>query len=91
MSEKICIRYYISGKVQGVWFRANTKEKALHLQLTGYVRNLPDGRVEVLACGDQEKIAELQAWLNIGPKHAEVTHLEYQPMKWQEYQGFEIL
>ena len=49
MVDKICINCLVSGKVQGVWFRANTQKEAQKLGVTGWVRNLPDGRVEVLA------------------------------------------
>ncbi len=70
---KLGFHGYVSGKVQGVWFRAATKTQAESLGLTGWVRNLPDGRVEVLACGEEENIRALQAWLWQGPDIAEVA------------------
>lgn len=70
MSE--CWHCYVSGRVQGVFFRAATRERALDLGLTGYARNLRDGRVEVLACGPAQALAELQAWLWEGPPAAQV-------------------
>ena len=91
MTNQICIHCYVSGKVQGVWFRGSTQEQAKRLNLTGWARNLPDGRVEVLACGEQEKIAELYEWLKHGPQLARVTDLFYEELPWQEWDGFETL
>jgi acylphosphatase len=61
-------RFRVSGKVQGVFYRASTREQALALGLTGYARNLPDGAVEVLACGDARAIEALERWLWQGPR-----------------------
>jgi len=63
--------------VQGVFFRASTREEARRLGLTGWVRNLPDGRVEVLACGEEQALRDLLSWLGRGPEHANVTHVDY--------------
>lgn len=71
-------RYLVSGKVQGVWFRAATREQALALGLRGHARNLPDGRVEVLVAGDHDAVARLAAWLREGPPHARVHAVERQ-------------
>lgn len=68
-----CMRCLVSGRVQGVFYRASTKAKALELGLTGYARNLRDGRVEVLACGPDEALRALEAWLWEGPPAAQVT------------------
>ena len=65
-------RFTVDGKVQGVWFRAATREQALKLGLDGYAKNLPDGRVEVLACGADDAIAALERWLWQGPPLAKV-------------------
>jgi acylphosphatase len=70
---EICVRCVVSGRVQGVWFRASTREQALRLGLRGYANNRPDGRVEVLACGEQAAVDRLCAWLWQGPPQAEVT------------------
>ena len=69
-------RFLVSGKVQGVWFRASARDQAVSLGLRGYARNLPDGRVEVLAVGDEAAIDELAAWLRQGPPLARVDELE---------------
>jgi len=65
-------RYLVAGKVQGVWFRAGTREQAVALGLRGYARNLPDGRVEVLAVGEADAIARLHHWLHRGTPMAKV-------------------
>ncbi len=89
MTHQICMHVFISGKVQGVWFRANTKEQADLLGITGWARNLPDGRVEVLACGNKEDIAKLYEWLKHGPEFAKVSDLTYAEVPWQELHQFE--
>ncbi|OGT20346.1 MAG: acylphosphatase [Gammaproteobacteria bacterium RBG_16_57_12] len=68
-----CVRCFVSGKVQGVFYRASTQRQARQLGLTGYARNLADGRVEVVACGGRQQLEHLQAWLWQGPQHAEVA------------------
>ena len=68
----ICKLFLVSGRVQGVWYRAATQQKAQSLGVTGYANNLHDGRVEVLACGAEDKVDELEAWLWQGPAQAEV-------------------
>ncbi len=69
-------RFLVSGKVQGVFFRASTREQARALGLRGHARNLDDGRVEVLAVGDAVAIDELAEWLQHGPPSARVERVE---------------
>ncbi len=69
-------RFLVGGKVQGVFFRASTREQALRLGLRGHARNLRDGRVEVVAAGDDAAIETLAQWLQHGPPMAEVRSLE---------------
>ena len=64
-------RFRIAGKVQGVWFRASTREQALCLGLRGYAKNLADGSVEVFA-GESGAIESLEQWLRVGPPNARV-------------------
>lgn len=64
------------GRVQGVFYRASTREQALAFNITGYAKNLPDGSVEVLACGESSAVAALCKWLWQGPLHAEVESVE---------------
>lgn len=70
-----CRRFLVSGKVQGVFFRASTVRTAERLGLRGLARNLPDGRVEVLAVGDPRALQELAVWLASGPPLARVDAL----------------
>ncbi len=65
-------RFLVSGHVQGVFFRASTRDQAQRLGLRGYASNLPDGRVEVLAIGEADAIDALERWLQQGPPHAHV-------------------
>lgn len=69
-------RFLVSGKVQGVFFRASTREQALKLGLRGYAKNLPDGRVEVLAEGEAAAVDALERWLHVGPPMARVESVE---------------
>ncbi|WP_257274963.1 MULTISPECIES: acylphosphatase [unclassified Endozoicomonas] len=68
-----CRRALIEGRVQGVWYRGSTQQEARKLGVTGWAKNLPDGRVEVLMCGEQKELDELVAWLHKGPPMARVT------------------
>jgi acylphosphatase len=91
MQDKFCIHAFVSGLVQGVCFRSATKAKAQDLNLKGWVRNLSDGRVEVLACGDQEAVLQLQTWLHQGPARAKVDNVEVREAVWEEHDGFEVV
>ena len=72
-------RILVSGRVQGVGFRFSTQITAESLGITGWVRNLPDGRVEVHLEGDPRAVGEMVDWLQRGPAGAEVTFLEEVP------------
>ncbi len=69
------IRVYISGVVQGVFFRAATRRAATDLNLTGWVRNMEDGRVEAVFEGDDEQIDKMLSWCKIGPPAARVENI----------------
>ncbi|WP_457668127.1 acylphosphatase [Thiolapillus sp.] len=62
----ICMRCIVTGRVQGVWFRETTRRKAQELALSGSALNLPDGTVEVIACGQETAVKALQDWLWTG-------------------------
>jgi len=68
--------FWIAGHVQGVGFREHTRKQARRLALVGYAMNLPDGRVEVLACGAQAAIDELASWLNVGSPQGRVDQVD---------------
>ena len=68
----ICKLCRVSGRVQGVFYRASTQQQAIKYNLTGYARNLLDGDVEVLACGEPQAVEALCDWLWQGPTHARV-------------------
>ncbi|MFH1588440.1 MAG: acylphosphatase [Candidatus Diapherotrites archaeon] len=72
------IHGFVSGSVQGVFFRLHTTQKANELGLTGWVKNLPDGRVEFLAEGKEEKLNELISFLHKGSPSAEVHKVEFE-------------
>jgi acylphosphatase len=73
--RRIARRCLVSGRVQGVFYRASTAERARASGLTGHALNLPDGRVEVLVCGSEPAVVEFIAWLWIGPSAAKVSHV----------------
>lgn len=66
----------VSGLVQGVYYRASTEAQAMRLGLTGYARNLPDGRVEIVAEGTPEQLEHLRSWCEVGPSAARVDSVE---------------
>jgi acylphosphatase len=72
----VCRRFVVSGKVQGVAFRASARKQARRLGVTGYAHNLRDRTVEVLACGPVDAVTALEEWLCKGPAMAQVTHVE---------------
>ena len=69
------IHVYISGIVQGVFFRAATRRAAADLNLTGWVRNMDDGRVEAVLEGEESDVEKMIAWCNVGPPSARVTEV----------------
>jgi acylphosphatase len=89
--NKIRAHLIIQGRVQGVFFRANTREEASRLGLTGWVRNCPDGSVEVMVEGDKTKVEELIRWCHQGPPGAHVTKVETKTTSFQgEFKDFSI-
>jgi acylphosphatase len=72
----LCNRCLVSGRVQGVFYRASAQQRARELGVRGYARNLADGRVEVLACGDAAAVEAFVGWLWIGPSASRVTAVE---------------
>jgi len=83
-----CARFIVRGRVQGVFFRASTREQALKLGITGHARNLANGNVEVIACGASDALHELQEWLHRGPPSARVESVTYEVLPDQDTKGF---
>jgi acylphosphatase len=77
----------VSGRVQGVFYRASTREQAVRLGLKGYARNLDDGRVEVLIFGEPPAVASLIQWLHTGPPAASVSAVAIQEIPLQELEA----
>lgn len=84
-----CMRYLVSGRVQGVYFRGATQLVARRLHLCGWARNLSDGRVEVIACGESTSLKELEHWLWQGPPHARVDDVVSEEIEQRAYADFE--
>ena len=75
---------YVSGRVQGVFFRSETQDEAVRQGLTGWVRNTPDGRVEAVFEGEKDKVDKLIEFCRRGPPSAGVTRVE---ITWESYTG----
>jgi len=80
--------YRVEGRVQGVWFRESTRREASALGISGYAKNLADGSVEVLACGEPDALDRLQDWLWRGPPMARVTRVEWSAAEAGSPEGF---
>jgi acylphosphatase len=82
--SKVRVKLNIQGQVQGVFFRQSTKETAVRLGLTGWVKNCPDGSVEALFEGERQAVDAAIAWCRQGPASARVREVE---VEWQDYAG----
>jgi acylphosphatase len=80
----------VSGRVQGVFFRASTKEQADKLAVKGFVRNEINGDVYIEAEGDEKQLQEFLNWCKRGPSSAHVDNLEIQESETRSYTGFEV-
>jgi acylphosphatase len=88
----IRLRLMIEGRVQGVWFRDSTRRQAQQLGVYGWVRNCPDGTVEVLAEGSEEDVRQLVAWCHRGPSAAKVSHVLETREDWAgEFHSFDVV
>lgn len=85
------LHIYVSGFVQGVFFRHNAEKKAEEIGIRGYVRNLDDGRVEIMAEGEEENIETFVEWLRKGPRNANVKNLDIEEKKEEEFKNFKII
>lgn len=79
---------FVSGKVQGVFYRDSTQQKAREIGVFGWVCNLPDGRVEARISGDTSKVDELIKWMHKGPISAKVTEIEEKTIDYADFHDF---
>jgi acylphosphatase len=77
--NKTCVHGYVSGRVQGVWYRGFVANLARDYELLGWAKNLGDGRVEILLCGEADNIEAVIEQLHVGPPAARVDRVEIQP------------
>jgi len=77
-------RIIVSGIVQGVFFRSSSRHQASYLRLTGWVKNRPDGKVEIVVEGENDAITDFLQWCHKGPPGAMVDHVD---LKWEEFMG----
>ena len=82
--DQVRVHLTIEGQVQGVFFRASTLQEAKRLSVKGWVRNCPDGSVEVMAEGSRKKIVEMIQWCHQGPARARVHNVQ---LYWENHQG----
>lgn len=87
-NDTICVHAFVSGRVQGVWFRAFTRQKALEEDVCGWANNLQDGRVEVMLSGHQEAIESVMRALQEGPELARVDDIVRETLPPQDFEGF---
>ena len=85
-----CVHLVVSGRVQGVFFRDNTRRKAIELGLKGYAKNLPDGNVEVVAEGKEDKLKELIEFIKNGPGISRVENIQITHKEPENFKNFEI-
>ena len=88
---KKSIRLYVTGTVQGVFFRAFIKENAERYNVKGFVRNLDDGRIEIFLEGNSEDVNKVSALCKKGPKHSMIRKIEEKPERFQDFKGFKVL
>ncbi len=88
---KKSVRLYITGTVQGVFFRAFIKENAERHNVKGFVRNLEDGRIEIFLEGNSEDVNKVIELCKKGPKHSIIRNIEEKPEKFQDFKGFKVL
>lgn len=88
--HQVCYRCLVAGRVQGVFYRASTRYEAQQRGITGYARNLTDGRVEVVACGEPAAVEELCNWLRVGPDNAQVSGVACEVIDFQSYPIFSV-
>lgn len=89
--SKCCLYIHITGKVQGVFFRASAQSQAEKLELNGYVRNEIDGSVSIEVEGNKANVNEFVKWCKSGPKYAEVADISAKEVPVQHHATFSVL
>ncbi len=85
-----CRHYRVSGRVQGVFFRASTRDSAISIGVTGWVRNTSEGGVELVACGEESQLSQLEEWLQEGPSYAKVHDVQSEAVAGETFADFSI-
>ncbi len=85
-----CVRFQVSGRVQGVGFRYSAMQEAVRLGISGWVKNLSNGDVEVIAQGDEQQLMQMELWLQRGPRFAQVAKVKREPSDESVTGDFEI-
>ena len=85
------VNLLIKGKVQGVYYRLNAKEEANQLGVTGWIKYLSEGRVEIMATGNETQLQQFIAWCHKGPEKAEVTNVIITPLTQQPFNEFIVV
>jgi acylphosphatase len=88
---KKSVRLYITGTVQGIFFRAFVKDNAERYNVKGFVRNLEDGRLEIFLEGDATNVNKMIEICKKGPKHSQIRKVEEKPERFQDFKTFKIL
>lgn len=88
--DYVRVHVFAEGRVQRVWFRESTRQEADRLGVSGWVRNLPDGRVEAVYEGSGEAVEEMLSWTNRGPERANVTGVEIHDEPPRGERGFTV-
>jgi acylphosphatase len=93
LEEKVkkAVRLYVTGTVQGIFFRQFVKDNAERYNLFGFIRNLEDGRVEVFVEGDMENVDKIIELCKKGPKHSQIKKVNVKEEKIQDFKEFKIL
>ena len=84
------VEILVGGKVQGVFYRQSTREKAMELGITGYVENLANGHVRVIATGEDDKLEALYQWCRSGPPEAKVDYISRTTIPTRRFEGFSV-
>jgi acylphosphatase len=88
---KKSVRLYVTGTVQGVFFRIFVKENAERQNVKGFIRNLEDGRIEVFLEGDANGVNKMIELCKQGPKHSQIQKVEIKPERFQDFKVFKVL